>query len=82
MVVMDRLPDDYVHFFDLPLAINHTWNLLFDGVAEALREMHEANIVHDNLCNTTVMVKKTDSKILFMLVDFSLSTRAEYAGGR
>jgi hypothetical protein len=75
MVVMDRVPDDYIHCFEVTHPTWELWHPLLDSVRKSIREMDEANIVHDELCNTDFLVKNTDSEVLFMLVDFSLSTR-------
>ena len=73
MVIMDRIPSDYVNFGNLPKFMDDTWRALSDDIQHYVCGLHSANLVHGNLGDTNIMVKHTNGGFLFLLVDFNWS---------
>ena len=82
MVVMDDVSDDYISLFnfiqdnpDLLSKDNEgTRNLFMQTVRDCLIQLHQAGLVHGDVRNTNIMVKKTGlDDLSFMLVDYDSS---------
>lgn len=73
MVIMNRIPSDYVKFGNLPKFMDDTWRALSDDIRHHVCRLHSANLIHGNLCDTNIMVKRTNNGNLFLLVDFNWS---------
>jgi len=79
MVVMDDVSDDYISLFnfiqdnpDLLSKDNEgTCNLFMQMVRDCLIKLHQAGLVHEDVRNTNIMVKKTGlDDLSFLLVDY------------
>lgn len=75
MVIMDRIPGDYVNLGDFLRFTNDTciWKALSDDIRRHLHKMHCANFVHGDLRDTNIMVKQTAAGFSVFLVDFNWS---------
>jgi len=66
MVVMDKLPEEFemlhAHKERLPLSV-------FDDITAKLGSFHDTGYVHGDICDTNIMVSKSDEK-RFMIIDF------------
>ena len=71
--MMDKIPSGYVNLGDFPKFIDGTWRALADDIRHHVHELHCANFIHGDLCDTNIMVKHTDDGFLFLLVDFDWS---------
>ena len=79
MVVMDDVSDDYISLFnfiqDNPDLLSKDnegiRNLFLQTVLDCLIQLHQAGLVHGDVRNTNIMVKKTGlDDLSFLLVDY------------